>query len=77
MSGRGLISIDTASRISALLLKQSGELDALVGDLKMSLPEKEFHEARLLIGRVMGEMYLQGLYPLFEAHPGVKPSGLR
>ena len=76
MSGRSMISIDTAGRITSILLKHSAELDALVADLQATVPKSECDQARLIIGKIMGEFYLQALQPLFADHPELKPSWL-
>ena len=77
MSGTSVIARSTAEKMATLFLRHGAELDALVADLQTQIAGEEYRQARLLIGTVMGELYLQGLYPLFVIHPELKPPELR
>ena len=77
MSGTSVISSITAEKIIAVLLRQGAESNALVASLQSDISGEEYKQARHLIGTIMGELYLQGLHPLFVAHPELKPNGLR
>ncbi|MDB5651432.1 MAG: hypothetical protein JWL62_2952, partial [Hyphomicrobiales bacterium] len=77
MSGKSVISQETAQAILTLLLRQTTDMNALIAMLQGALGKDEFNEARGILGTVMGETYLQGMYPLFELYPELKPEGLR
>ncbi|MDB5596761.1 MAG: hypothetical protein JWM36_3722 [Hyphomicrobiales bacterium] len=71
------ISQDTASEILTLLTRHAAEMNKLIIEFQQTLGRDEFNEARRCLGTVMGESYLQAMYPLFELYPELKPEGLR
>ena len=76
MSGESLnLNLASSRTLTAILLRQSAELDKLLGDLKGSVPDAEFETARSIVGRILGEIYVAALYPIFEKYPGLKPDG--
>ena len=77
MSGTSVITKTTAEQMVKLFLRHGAELDALVADLQKQITGEEYKQARFLIGMVMGELYLQGMHPLFVAYPELKPPAMR
>lgn len=76
MSGKSLISENTARQIVDLLLRQSGESQDLAAHLHTQIPGEEFRECGPLIAAVMYALYEEGLKPLFKLYPHLKPDGL-
>jgi hypothetical protein len=65
-----------AKKVSDLMLEYGAKLDALLGELQPHLSEEEFNRYRRATGRVMGEMLLEVMNPLYAAHPELKPPEL-
>lgn len=70
-------NISVAKQISDLMLDCGGKLDksvALVGD-KCSSEELQLY--RRAVGRIMGEILLEVLNPLYKMHPSLRPPELK
>lgn len=65
-----------AQRISALMLECSAKLGASVADVRASCPDEEFVNYRRAVGRIMAEMLLTIMNPIYAIHPMLKPPGL-
>jgi hypothetical protein len=70
-------SKDTCRLIADALVRQAGEFDSMLKSLQPQLSPDEFDAARTIVGRVLGEIYVVGLYPIFEAYPELKPAACR
>jgi hypothetical protein len=66
-----------AKQISALMLECGARLDASVELVRDTCTADELKVYRRAIGKVMGEMLLEILNPLYEKHSSLKPGGLR
>lgn len=74
MSREGLgFSEATGRAIADVLVKQAAELNDVLLMLQPRLGGDEFDAARRRVGRVLGETYLAGLFPLFHEFPKLKP----
>jgi len=66
-----------AQEVSACMLECGAKLNALVERAQVVCPESEYPKFRLAIGKVMGEMLLEVMNPLYAQHPDIKPEQLR
>lgn len=70
-----ITNTNTAKRISDLMLDISGQLDESVATVKMTCPPEEFESYRRSVGRILGQVLLDVLNPLYAEHPTLKPPG--
>jgi hypothetical protein len=77
MSGQSLITEAVGRKITAMLLRQAAELNALLVELQSDLSGDEFKATKAVVGAVMLEIYKEGLDPLFKILPHLKPDGLK
>jgi len=66
---------DTAKYVSDLMLDISGRLDESVGIVKTACTSEEEAAYRRSIGRILGNILLEVLNPLYAEHPSLKPAG--
>lgn len=66
-------NLDVAARVSQLMLDCSAELNSSISLVRDECGPEEFGKYRLAVGKVMGEILLEILNPLFEVHPELKP----
>ena len=66
-----------AQEVSACMLECGAKLNDLVARAQVVCPESEYPQFRLAIGKVMGEMLLEIMNPLYAQHPDLKPASLR
>jgi hypothetical protein len=71
-----ITNANTAKRISDLMLDISGQLDESVATVKRTCPPEEFESYRRTVGRILGQVLLNVLNPLYAEHPTLKPPGL-
>lgn len=64
---------DVAAEISRRLIEIMGLLDSSIHFAKENCTEKEFLNFRQGVARVMGELVLEGMNPLYLSNPEVKP----
>jgi hypothetical protein len=64
-----------AKQISDLVLEASSRLDESIALAQRSCTTEEFQDYRRAAGRVLGEMLLGILNPLYEKHRLLKPPG--
>ena len=65
-----------AAEISALMLRISAEVDESVRMVMNTCDQDDFKSYRRAAGRVMGEILLEVLNPLYAVHPALKPEGM-
>ena len=65
--------IETAKRISELLLEASGLLDESVGVAVSGGSEQEASEYMKTVGSLLGVIGLDVLNEIYRAHPSIKP----
>ena len=67
---------DVAERMSLVLIEQSAQLNALVRLIQSTSTTEEFRKYRRGVGKVMAEILLELLNPIYAEHPDLKPEGL-
>jgi hypothetical protein len=67
----------TAKHVSDLMLEISGQLDESVATVKKTCPPDEFESYRRSVGRILGQVLLDVLNPLYVEHPTLKPPGFK
>ena len=67
---------DVACQISDLMIEFSKKIDNSVRLVQEQCSVEEFRQYRLAAGRVLGEILLEIMNPLYGEHPGLKPEGL-
>lgn len=68
--------IDIARQISELMLDVSKQVDASVALIQGSCSPEEAANYRRALGRVLGEILLEILNPIYLEHPSLKPAGM-
>jgi hypothetical protein len=66
----------TAQRISALMLDYGAKLDESVDFVKTRCSDEEFNRYKEAVGRILGNMLLDIMNPLYEEHPDLRPPNL-
>jgi hypothetical protein len=64
-----------AEQISALMLEISGRLDSSVALVNKTSTAEEAAVYRRAVGKILGEILLEVLNPLYAKHPSLKPAG--
>jgi hypothetical protein len=67
----------TAKQISELMLDISGRLEESIIQVKQTCTTAEFEEYRRTVGRILGQVLLGVLNPLYLEHPSLKPPGFK
>lgn len=67
---------DVAKVVSDLMLEYSEKLNDSIILVMENCPEDEFKRYRLAAAKVLGEMLLEVMNPLYVRHPELKPAGL-
>ena len=65
-----------AEQICKLMLETGARIDDSIEQVKNQCSEKEFQSYRKAAGKVMGEILLEILNPVFKEHPELKPKEL-
>jgi hypothetical protein len=66
-----------AQKVNALMLDVSSRIDDSIVMVQEHCPDAEFSAYRLAAGRILAEILLGVLNPLYSAHPTLRPPGLR
>jgi hypothetical protein len=78
--GGGLLNIVrdelVAAKISELMLDIGKRLDASILLVMQNCSPQEFNAYRTVVGRLMGEILLEILNPLYSQHTSLKPPEL-
>ena len=64
-----------AEQISTLMLEISGRLDSSVAVVNKTSTAEEAAVYRRAVGKVLGEILLEVLNPLYAKHSSLKPAG--
>jgi hypothetical protein len=64
---------EVAAGISQLMVEFLARLDASVAQIKNECSAAEFETYRTAVGKIMGEMVLEVMNPLYQRHPELKP----
>ena len=70
--GTVIANVDTAKRISDLMLQITDQLNESVRTVQETCPESEFVRSRRAVGAIMAEI-LGVINPLYTMHPSIKP----
>jgi hypothetical protein len=62
--------------VGKLMLEFGGQLDASIVAVRVNCSDAEFRAYRLAVGKILGEMLLEVMNPLYREHPDIKPIGL-
>ena len=65
-----------ARQVSDLMIEFSGRLDRSILTVQERCSPEEFKAYRLAVAKVLGEMLLEVMNPLYTEHPDLKPDGL-
>jgi len=65
-----------AQQISELMLEYSERINESIRLVQDKCSLEEFKTYRLAAAKVMGEMFLEVMNPLYREHPDLKPEGL-
>jgi hypothetical protein len=65
-----------AEGVSKLMLEFGGRLDDSIATVRHGCSDAEFRAYRLAVGKVLGEMLLEIMNPIYREHPDLKPIGL-
>lgn len=68
------MQLGAASNLAGLLLRHSRELNSYLQELERR-NDPDLPLARIIVGKVMGEIYVAGLYPVFKEYPELTPPG--
>jgi hypothetical protein len=72
-----VLAVDRLARqVSDLMLDISARLNRSVSLVQETVSAEEFALYRRAVGRIMGDILLEVLNPLYRDHPGLKPDGL-
>ena len=63
-----------AKEVSDLMIEFSGRFDGSTATCRDQCSPEEFAAYRRAVGRIMGEMLLEVLNPLYAEHPALKPA---
>jgi len=64
---------EIAQQISELMIEVSGRLDSSIITVKARCSSEEFEAYKRAVGRILGEVLLGVLNPLYAEHPSLKP----
>ena len=65
-----------AQQVSDLMIEFQGRLNGSIITVQEKCSSEEFKVYRLAVGKIMGEMLLEVMNPLYARHPALKPSEL-
>ena len=65
-----------AKQISDLMLDYSRQLDRSIAMVQRECDDEDFKTYRLATAKVLAEIYLEVLMPLYREHPDLKPEGM-
>ena len=68
---------ETAETVVELMLRHGRELDESVRAVQTSANQAELACYRKAVGKIMGEMLLEIMNPIFDEYPDLKPPQLR
>lgn len=68
---------DIAKQIVEVLVRQGSELNDLLILIRNNCDDAEFMRYRDAIGRIMGDMLIDLMNPIFEQYPELKPAELK
>jgi len=64
-----------AEEISLLMLNVTAQINESITHVRDTCTDEEFKTYRLACAKILGEMLLNVLNPLYASHPDLKPQG--
>ncbi len=68
---------DIAQKISQLMLEYGKRIDESISLVKDHCSKEEFETYRKAAGKIMGDMLLEVMNPIYKEHPDLKPKELK
>lgn len=68
---------EVAEEILALMLEYSGKLNRSVQLVKDTCNNEEFIDYRKTVACIMGEMYVEIMWPIFHEYPDLEPEEMK
>ena len=68
---------EIAQEISSLMLEYGAKLDSSVALVMANGSAEEAQRYRRAVGKIMGEMLIEIMNPIYAEHPDLKPPQLR
>jgi hypothetical protein len=68
---------DVAKIVSVLMLEINRKVDDSIRLVQQECSTDEFETYRLAAARVLAEVYLEVMIPLYRMNPSLKPEGLK
>jgi hypothetical protein len=68
---------EIAGKINDLMLDYGWRIDETIALVKQYCSKEEFEAYRNAAGKVLGEMLLEVMNPIYKEHPDLKPKGLK
>jgi hypothetical protein len=69
--------VHVAQQISGLMIEFQGRLNNSIFVVEEKCSSLEFKAYRLAVGKIMAEMLLEVMNPLYAEHPSLKPPELK
>jgi hypothetical protein len=66
-----------ADEINSLMLDVASRINESIAMVQTRCPEAEFRGYQLAAGKVMGEILVEILNPLYRLHPNLRPPDLK
>jgi hypothetical protein len=66
----------TAQQVNALMLEFNERLHHSLWEAKSGMSDEEFTRYRRAVGKILGEMLIEVMNPLYEEYPTLRPAGL-
>jgi hypothetical protein len=67
----------TAEKLEQILRNVSAELDRSIRIVRDNSSEEDFIRYRRLVGKLMGEIFVEVLQPIYLEYPELTPDGLK
>ena len=70
-------NLDAAKTVSDLMIEISKRVDDSIRLVQQDCSDEEFRVYRLAAAKVLAEVYLEVMIPLYRTNPSLKPEGLK
>ena len=71
------MQMTTARNLVDLFMRHAADMNEILKTIQEEESKDDFFRIRLMVGRIMGSIYSDALYPIMEEHPSVKPDSLK
>ena len=72
-----ILNKDIAREINLLMLKIGSDIDKSIAMVKDNCTQEEFDAYRKAAGKIMGNMLLEIMNPIYKTHPELKPKEMK